>query len=39
MLSEVVADLLLVSGILLITLGSLVGFVYLLGLMAGGHHA
>ncbi|WP_337047246.1 hypothetical protein [Serratia liquefaciens] len=39
MLSEVVADLLLMAGVLFITLGSLAGFVYLLGLMAGGHHA
>ncbi|WP_175606861.1 hypothetical protein [Serratia marcescens] len=39
MLSEVMADLLLVAGLLLITLGSLAGFVYLLALIAGGTHA
>ncbi|WP_162302871.1 hypothetical protein [Serratia sp. P2ACOL2] len=39
MLSEIVAELLVVTGVLFFTLGSLVGFVYLLGVMVGDHDA
>lgn len=39
MLSEVVADLLLIAGAVFITLGVLAGFVYLVNLFTGGFHA